>query len=308
LLDKFRNQIIDQKNKDNLNTLKQFYQTGNKLALDEKDRAEKMQTMKTDRLIRIILIVLILVIIYAAVLLFYNYRQRQTIKLVEKEQALQQLKNKQELEKLQASLEATNAERNRIAKELHDDLGSSISSIHIFSELALKEFDQNKEKSKDLLLRINNRGQEIAAHISDIIWSMYAVDDSMAELFKHVQQFAFEFLAPQNIRLAIHAEEPIKSISLKAEQRKNLYLIIKEALNNAAKYSGCSVIDLTVYEKDGAHYLNITDNGKGFDMDKTKGNNGFVTMKQRAEAIGGNLQIISAPEEGTTILLSLFLI
>lgn len=191
--------------------------------------------------------------------------------------------------------------RNSIARDLHDDLGSTLSSIHILSQMAL----QKKESpDKGLFSKINVQTASMMDKLSDIVWSIHPNNDSLEQLLSKMQEFAAEILEPKGITYQFEVGEDAVHIKLDLEKRRNLFLIFKEALNNAAKYADSKHLDIRLNVEDRKLNLLIKDDGKGFDMKQTKKGNGLFNMQQRASMMGGSMVIESFPEMGTSIQLS----
>ncbi len=178
--------------------------------------------------------------------------------------------------------------RVRIARDLHDDLGSTLSSISILSE-AVKQPE------------IGEKARQAMESMDDIIWSVNPQNDTMANVLQRMKQFAAEMLEPQSIALHFQADESVADLNLPMEQRKDFYLLFKEAVNNAAKYSGASDVWVSVQAENGGLNLEVRDNGRGFDVEQVKRGNGLWNMQRRAERMGGKFELESRVGEGTVV-------
>ena len=127
--------------------------------------------------------------------------------------------------------------------------------------------------------------------------------DSIDNLFNKMQHTGQELLEPKGIQFIFRYEEKLEHLTLDMDTRKNFYLIFKEAINNAAKYSGADTIQVNIEKSDGKTKMTVKDNGKGFDPELHKHGNGLGNMQQRAAAIKGVLQIESKPGDGSIIRL-----
>ncbi|MFD2036746.1 tetratricopeptide repeat protein [Belliella marina] len=190
--------------------------------------------------------------------------------------------------------------RNSLARDLHDDLGSTLSSIHILSQMALKKEDSASGK---LYSKINIQTASMMDKLSDIVWSIHPNNDSFEQLLSKMQEFAGEILESKDITYSFEVAEGASDIKLDLEKKRNVFLIFKEAVNNAAKYAESKHLQIRLEVENGALSLLIRDDGKGFDMDTIKKGNGLFNMYQRAEMIGGNMVIQSFPQSGTLIQL-----
>ncbi|MBI3137937.1 MAG: hypothetical protein HYZ15_05065 [Sphingobacteriales bacterium] len=241
----------------------------------------------------------------ADVLLFsaaMGYRLRQTYE--EKERAMKDLEEqrqlllKKDIERMEAIVETRYHERNRIARELHDEIGSSLSSIHIFSTVA-----NQPDKLAGMMEKIRNTSGRIMENMSDLVWAINAETDDTQSLLRRIRQFGGSLLEAKDIELDVQVEEPMPVLLLKTEAKKNILLICKEAINNSAKYSQATRVVINVRIQENRFELEIRDNGKGF-LPGTKPGNGLVNMRKRCEESGGVFLQETNPEIGTRICCS----
>lgn len=194
--------------------------------------------------------------------------------------------------------------RDKIALDLHDEIGSSLNSIAFFGEAARQMIPEDAQANQ-VISRINDKSKEIMESMSDIVWSLNSRNDSFDNIFNRLQSFAFQMLEPKGCQIEFDLADHKGDIKLGMEERKNLYLLIKEAINNAAKYASCSELLVRVEKKNQGYRIEVRDNGKGFDQEKTAGGNGLVNMHKRAEALGADFSLESTPGTGTRILVDL---
>lgn len=189
--------------------------------------------------------------------------------------------------------------RNRIASDLHDEVGSAISSISLFAGIA--KMKSGKE-SEDIVEKIENTSRETVDNMSDIVWSIEPSNDRFDNVLRKMTYFGEQLMGSLGIRFNFAYENGIEKTTFDMTKRKNIYLIYKEAINNAAKYSGARNVN-ALLSKDGRHYtMQIKDDGKGFDINSVSFGNGLRNMKRRTEEIGGSLTIESSGN-GTSVLL-----
>lgn len=192
--------------------------------------------------------------------------------------------------------------RNSISKDLHDDIGSTLSSIRIISKMgAHNAATESVGRSFSL---IENNSSKILSTMADIVWSINPNNDTMERIVLYMREFAAEILEPQNINYNFTIEGKLNRLKVGVTVRKNVFLIFKEAINNAMKYSGCSDITIKISVHANVLTLEIHDNGTGFDLQKVKLGNGLNNMKERAELLNGRLEIRSEVSKGTNILVS----
>lgn len=264
-----------------LKELENNYETEKKekeIELLKKDQALHKAEISRERANKIIVIIVLISVIIIAVILINRYRVlNQTRRLVEMERM-----------------------RNTIARDLHDDIGSTLSSINIISQMALK--DANGSTSH--FQRIAQHSSSMMESMSDIVWSINPNNDSLEQVISKMKEFAAEILDPLDIAYTFSGEENLQTIKLDVATRKNLFLIFKEAINNAAKYSSAKAIVIQFKRSNSTIDLSIQDNGKGFDTQNGSSGNGLRNMKERAENLRGKLQLRSLVGRGTEITLS----
>ncbi|MFM9948997.1 MAG: ATP-binding protein [Saprospiraceae bacterium] len=196
--------------------------------------------------------------------------------------------------------------RLSIARDLHDEMGSTLSSISILSEAAMRHLQEDIDRAR--FGTIGARARQVMEAMSDIVWSVNPRNDSMNNILQRMKEFSVELFESQGITLHFEADETVKTLNLPMEQRKDFYLLFKEAANNAAKYSGATEVWVLVQSDNGGLRLEVRDNGKGFDPATVKQGNGLWNMQRRAERMGGALVLESKVGEGTRVELSLAII
>ncbi|MCO6496768.1 MAG: hypothetical protein J5I50_03800 [Chitinophagaceae bacterium] len=193
--------------------------------------------------------------------------------------------------------------RNRIASDLHDDMGSVLSSIDINSRIALAK-SEDPGAVKEYLKKIRHQTQITLDGMSDIVWSINPANDNFESMLSRMREFATEICEPQNIELSF-AEPVLPDVQIStADKRKNIFLIFKEAVNNAGKYSEASRLDVS-FDGTRKNFLamSISDNGKGFDPEEVRQGNGLRNMQSRAVQVGGSVVIRSEKGKGTSVRL-----
>lgn len=190
--------------------------------------------------------------------------------------------------------------RNQIAADLHDEVGSSLSSIHMLSKMVSQPGSDKIDK--ELLLRMSTNAKETMDKMGDIVWMIKPVDTEAGSLKQRMERFTYEISNSKNIITQVELDDLEKS-QLSIEQRKNIYLIFKEALNNSVKYSETEKLLIEAKINSKELILYIKDFGKGFSNEIKGGGNGLKNMKQRAIEIKGTLQIETGEDIGTTITL-----
>lgn len=190
--------------------------------------------------------------------------------------------------------------RAHIARDLHDDIGSTLSSIHMISSMADGSRVSN-HKTSELFHTISSASGQAMELMGDIVWSINPKNDSMEMIIIRMRQYASEILEAADIHFAIEIDEAAKNILLPLEIRKNFYLIYKEAINNLAKYSNAQKATIRLRYEHHSIYLMISDDGVGFDPSIAASGNGLMNMRSRAEQLKGSILINSTTGVGTRI-------
>jgi signal transduction histidine kinase len=191
--------------------------------------------------------------------------------------------------------------RNTISRDLHDEVGSTLSSIGFLSAMALNDMDSENEKVKTALFRISESSHAMLDAMNDIIWNIQPKNDILENIIGRMIAFASELLEARNISLNYDIADNLKHMHLGLAVRHDFFVIFKEAINNLAKYS--SATEAFIKLEFSHHYLILTvaDNGKGFDPKEIKRGNGLRNMQNRADKIGARYVLESQPGKGTTI-------
>lgn len=190
--------------------------------------------------------------------------------------------------------------RNSIADDLHDDIGSTLSSISIMSELAKAK----SPEASSLLTSIGEGTISLQENMSDIVWAIKSKNDRFENVLQRMNQFASEILDAKNIILDFESDVSLANSRLTMKQRKNLYLLFKEIINNAAKHADAKKVSVRMARKGHHIEMIIKDDGKGFDTHQTFDGNGMNTIKNRMEELDGYFKIQSYPNEGTIVALT----
>jgi ligand-binding sensor domain-containing protein/two-component sensor histidine kinase len=193
--------------------------------------------------------------------------------------------------------------RMRIATDLHDDIGSSLSQIAILSEVARGPGEADAD-ALDPLGRIASISRELVDSMSDIVWAVNPKRDNLHDLTRRMRQFAGEMLVPVGIEFTFDAHGAESDVALGADLRRQVFLIFKECIHNAARHSGATQVDIAFALTDGTLRLMIRDNGRGFDSSEVAAGHGLASIASRAAGLNGKVRVDSVPGTGTTATLS----
>lgn len=219
-------------------------------------------------------------------ILFFFYNRRKFEK--QKSAFTQQL----ELEK----------QRSKIIADLHDEIGSTLSSLQINSTVANKLMEKDIPSAQKVLQKVESQAKSLAEKIGDIIWSMKPGKDEFMTLSTRIKNYCNEVLGSTDINYSIDIDEKTDTLITDFGDRKNVLLITKEAINNALKYSKATKIKIFIQYENNVILLRISDNGIGFNTDEIVGN-GIGNMKNRAKELNATFQITSNKSSGTIIQL-----
>lgn len=204
------------------------------------------------------------------------------------------------------------AVRERIARDLHDDMGSYLSSISVLSQSVVNLVQKDPREARVIVSKIGETARQVMDSMSDIIWSVNPDNDSMAQIVARMRDVGADLLEGQAILFDLDIDEAMLTSYLPLEQRRDFFLIYKEALNNTAKYAHATHVWVRLEYRDTYLILTIQDDGIGFDPQQlvasnSLGGNGLKNMRKRAEKMGAILTITAKPGLGTTILMKILL-
>lgn len=204
--------------------------------------------------------------------------------------------------------------RNNIAKDLHDDIGSVLSSISLSTNIIQNKLSKEDSDVQKLLSKVSDSSSQMIDSMSDIVWAINVNNDRFEHIIYRMRGFAVEMLEPAGCRIYFNVDPKLKKCGLDMVRRKHLYLVYKEAIHNAAKYANANNIWISMTLKsDKELWLQIKDDGKGFDLgflgdlktNYNKGGNGIRNMNDRVALMKGKIDIQSSIGTGTEITISL---
>jgi signal transduction histidine kinase/ligand-binding sensor domain-containing protein len=194
--------------------------------------------------------------------------------------------------------------RNKVARDLHDDVGSTLSTINILSSMAKTKLLTDPVKTSEYISKITNNSQYMMEAMDDIVWSIKPDNDNMQKIVARMREYASSILEPKDVAISFSVGENIYDLKLNMEMRRDVFLIFKEAVNNSAKYSHCTKIEIRITHENKKLNISINDNGVGFDVHTADSGNGLGNMQKRAESLHGVINIKSDQNTGTEISLA----
>lgn len=221
-------------------------------------------------------------------------REREAAKLREAELKAKTIQAEKEIEKQQI--------RTRIATDLHDEIGSNLSSISLISGMLQNQPGLSKE-IKEALLDVNYVASKSTESIRDIVWFINPMSDQQSDLISRLKETATSMLANIEFNFVSPEVESVRKIN--PEVKRNVYLIFKEILNNIIKHSHASQVNICIKEDGNNFSISVKDNGVGFEESTVRKGNGLLNLRNRAKQIKGKLNILTSSGEGTKITLHL---
>lgn len=237
-------------------------------------------------------------IIFFLLGLFYKNRQELTLNIQEQE-SMKLEAEKKSFESQLSVYKVQQEERNRISADMHDDLGAGMTSIRLFSELA-------KSKSGENILpeieKISSSADELINNMNAIIWSMSSHNDTLGNMVSYIRSYCIEYFENTNIEPVIEIPENMPALIVNGSIRRNVFLVVKEALQNILKHANATQVRIILRKEADGLSLVIHDNGKGIDLDNIRQfSNGLKNMKKRMNDV--EIEFDIANENGTKIKL-----
>jgi signal transduction histidine kinase len=211
-----------------------------------------------------------------------TYKNRvELIGTIQQQEAMKLEAEKQLYESRIAILNAQQQERNRISADMHDDMGAGITSIRLFSELAKNKIDKSALPEIE---KISAAANELLNNMNAIIWTMGSNNNSFADVISYIRSYAQEYFDNTGIACKIEIPDDLPEFAISSKARRNVFLVIKEALHNILKHANATTVSITLAKEPGRLSLYIQDNGNGIDFDKVRRfGNGLNNMKRRME-------------------------
>lgn len=197
--------------------------------------------------------------------------------------------------------------RTRIATDLHDDIGSNLSRIAMLSEVVRQRVAIDDLEMNDRLARVAGISRESVDSLGDIVWAINPSRDRLSDLTQRMRRVADDFCSSRNIRFEFQTDFNEPGAKLSADTRREILMIFKECLNNVARHSDCSAVEVEFRQRENNLILKVRDNGKGMnsEIESAGSGNGLISMRQRAQKLGGRLEVVSGDGEGTIVRLEM---
>ena len=195
--------------------------------------------------------------------------------------------------------------RKRISLDLHDEIGAGLTSITMISEQGKIKARGRQPDDIAFYEKISAQSQGVSEKLGEVVWATNPENDNLTSLVAYMRNYVSKFLENSTVNYSLHLPDEIPPLNLDPDVGRNLFFVIKEALNNSIKHSGASQLEITFGFKNKNYNLQIADNGKGIDYSTIAPNhNGLINMRKRIENINGKFEIISGKGRGTKIEIS----
>jgi signal transduction histidine kinase len=219
----------------------------------------------------------------------YIYFSRQRIQAAVRQQA--------------AVLDAEEKERMRMAKDIHDDLGSGLSKIKFLTEIVLSKAGADSE-IRSGITSISEKAVFLVDNMRDLIWALNPENNTLESLIVRIREYSSDYLNDFPVDLVMNIQEDVGHTRITKEAHRNIFFILKECMQNIVKHAAASEVVLKIEASLGKFILSVSDNGKGFHSSVGVGGNGLLNIRQRAEAIGGAAEITTG-EAGKGVVVSI---
>ncbi len=191
--------------------------------------------------------------------------------------------------------------RRRIATDLHDDIGSSLTRISLLGEVAQRQVRQEHATLLEPLGTISDLSRELVDTMSDIVWAINPTKDHLSDLSQRMRHFASDVFTARQVEFRFRTPDTDRDVPVGANVRRELFLLFKEAVNNVVRHSGCTAADLELRAEADGLVLVVSDNGRGFDAAREANGHGLASMRERTEGLGGTFDVLSKMGEGTLL-------
>ena len=195
---------------------------------------------------------------------------------------------------------ALDTERLRISRDIHDNVGSRLTEIILLSELARRHQASASELEMHVG-RLSNVAREVVRDLDEIVWAVNPKNDYLDNLADYIFEYVENFLGMTSIRFRVDVAEDVPHQPLSSAARHNLFLVVKEALNNVVKHSGATEVWVRAKTEHRALTFEIEDNGKGFEPQPDELGNGLGNMEKRMKEAGGSFYLASCSGKGTRV-------
>jgi signal transduction histidine kinase len=233
-------------------------------------------------------------LVFFSAAIAYKFRQDEREKQAAQAELIRRLEENQVLAQHLQDI------RNRIARDLHDDIGGTLSSISIYTEVARRQLEPTSP-IREILDKIARQAVEMVGQMSDTIWTLHPRNDHTGSLIRRMEDVAASLLGAASVQYTFDVSPEAMAAPPSMDQRKNLFLIYKEAVNNVVRHAHATRVTIQAGCEAGHWYLEVADNGTGTQPAPDHTGHGLQNMQVRAQEIGGMLTLTPGPGAGTQI-------
>lgn len=287
----YQDSVFDTENKNHLSELNIKYESKQKeeqIKLLHAQKENDKLTIHKQQLSIVSILLGLIVLLTLVYFLFMRYRKKQDIK------RQFEIQNQKE------------TERMRIARDMHDEIGAGLTRIVMNSQQAKTLINLSGDSTNGMtntLQRIESESRQLSHNIGEIIWALNPKNDRLDSMLAYLRNYAYDFLEDAGIECNIHFPDQVPDKIISTEFRRNVFLILKEALNNMVKHANATKAEIIIKISANFFSLRIEDNGRGMhDMTKSSFGNGLSNMKKRAEESGGTFEFKNNPSDGFLIV------
>lgn len=263
-------------------------EAGQKLAQKQRRIDQLEQARQRQNLWSLIAVLVGLAVVSGLVFAYFYSRQRQRTS----DNALLAAERAHALAVVQSELQGQQNERLRIAKEMHDDLGASLTAIGLLSEVVKTRMGAATTPEVE---KISTISADMVTSMNEIIWSLNTKNDNLNGLIAYTRAYASEFIDNTDLRLKTQVDESPQEIAIRGADRRNIFLTVKEALHNVVKHAQATQVSLTIRPEASRLLIEVSDNGTGFTPnERTRLRNGLSNMQNRMSESGGSCEVASS--------------
>jgi signal transduction histidine kinase/ligand-binding sensor domain-containing protein len=195
--------------------------------------------------------------------------------------------------------------RTQIAADLHDDIGAGLSEVAVLAEVVRRRVGEEDPQSASLVGEVAETARELLDSMGEIVWAIDPRRDDLGSLVARLRHFSATFAESRGVRFAMDAPEDLSRVPLASAPRRDLYLLLKEAVHNAVRHAEARSVAVRIALDRGTLRAEVIDDGRGFDTAAPRTGHGLDSMRQRAEGLGGTLEISSRPACGTRVAIAI---
>jgi signal transduction histidine kinase len=195
--------------------------------------------------------------------------------------------------------------RNRIAMDLHDDIGSTLTRMSVMTEVAQRRLMDDRNATQEFLAKIGDTSRDLIESLGDIVWTVDPHHDDLQNVIRRIVQFGQEVCEGRNIAFETELAGTFDAVKLAPEQRRDIYLVFKEGINNLVKHSGATRARFGVRPVNKGILMELQDNGRGIAQGSQGTGHGLVSLQERGNRVGSRFVLEGSNGSGTRLCLEI---